>query len=31
MGDFGQRERSEHPFRSADWFPPADAYPHSEE
>jgi hypothetical protein len=28
---FGQRERADHPFRPADWFPPADAYPHSEE
>jgi hypothetical protein len=28
---FGQRERSEHPFRPADWFPPAEAYAHSED
>jgi hypothetical protein len=28
---FGQRERSEHPFRSADWFVPEEAYPHSDD
>jgi hypothetical protein len=27
----GRRERADNPFRPADWFPPADAYPHTEE
>jgi hypothetical protein len=27
---FGRRERADNPFRPADWFPPAEAYPHSE-
>ena len=27
----GRRERADHPFRPADWFPPPDAYPHSDD
>jgi hypothetical protein len=27
----GRRERADNPFRPVDWYPPHDAYPHSEE
>jgi hypothetical protein len=28
---YGRREEAQGPFRPADWFPPADAWPHSDE